>query len=228
MRTPVPPEELQNQSPPKKVTWKVLPGPILRSLVIVTATYTLTAAGMYFGMGGPDDLTKGIREISEEVESLGMILLFTAGYAMIPVLAYAVFLQEIREARDIAGPIREVREVGGCILWCILAFFFVHTGFWFGLPIIFLAFLSGWLNLIWAAVHIALARPGHRITMFIEYGATSFALLLFLGGYTEARFFPYGLLIVVAQAAMLTVVDWVCERFLVPSHALNKAVSKQG
>jgi hypothetical protein len=175
---------------------------VLKSLLIVTATYTLAIAGMHFGLGGPENLPEGSLVKSDGDASLGLVLIFTASHAVLPVFFYAFFLWLIpRDGR-----------VGGYIT----LFIYLHMGLWFGIPIIGLALISGWLNLIWAVVHVALARPGRRTFTFIEYGSTSLALFLFLTAYGEGPFFPSGLFLAVAQAAMLTIVDIVGERVLVP------------
>lgn len=74
---------------------------------------------------------------------------------------------------------------------------------WFGWPILVLACNTGWLTLGVAAVHIALARRAERTWVFVEYGATSLALLLLLVGFGGVQF-PWGLAIVFLQSLVLT------------------------
>lgn len=192
-------------------------GPVLKSLLIVTATYTLAVVGMYYGLGGPEKLTLDVNTNPDRDASLGMILMFTASHAVIPVFFYAVFLWSYREA-----PRRDVGAGG-----CTLRFIYLHMGLWFGVPIIGLAAKTGWLSLIWVVVHVALAQPGRRTFTFMEYGSTSVALFLFLSSYGKGTFFPEGLFIVIVQAAMLTIVDYFGEKVIVPSAVSDTPHSKQ-
>lgn len=85
-------------------------------------------------------------------------------------------------------------------------------GFWFwgwfalgvlyGLPVYVLASETGWLSLLGAAVHIVMAPRGTRMWTAIEYGSSSFCLMLFLLVY-ESGLFPLGLLALVFQVVVL-------------------------
>lgn len=85
-------------------------------------------------------------------------------------------------------------------------------GFWFqgwfvlgvvyGLPVYVLASETGWLSLLGAAVHLVLAPRGTRMWTAIEYGSSSFCLMLFLGIY-EIGLFPLGLLALAFQVVVL-------------------------
>ena len=87
-------------------------------------------------------------------------------------------------------------------------FVYLHIGLWYGIPAITLAFMTEWLTIPVAVIHIALAKKGTRIWVFLEYGSTSFALLLFLVVFSAEELFPVGLLVALFQILLLTLVDW--------------------
>jgi hypothetical protein len=62
-----------------------------------------------------------------------------------------------------------VRVFKAVIWWMIIG--------WFGLPIAALGWLTGWLSVLWAAVHLAVVGRDERAWTFLEYGSTSLALL---------------------------------------------------
>ena len=88
----------------------------------------------------------------------------TAFHLAIPLVVYVVYV------------LRDTRK-GGDLYGCLL---YLYTGAWFGVPIVELAARTGWVSLGAAAVHLFAARPGERHWVFVEYGSTSFALLLLL------------------------------------------------
>ena len=81
-------------------------------------------------------------------------------------------------------------------------------GLWYGFPSLALAWMTGWLTIPAAVIHIALARKGTRTWVFLEYGSTSFALLLFLVMFSGEKLLPNGILVVIFQIFLLTIVDW--------------------
>ena len=81
-------------------------------------------------------------------------------------------------------------------------------GLWYGAPSLALAWMTGWLTIPAAVIHIALARKGTRTWVFLEYGSTSFALLLFVMWFSGENLLPNGILVVIFQICLLTIIDW--------------------
>jgi hypothetical protein len=78
---------------------------------------------------------------------------------------------------------------------------------WFGLPMAALGWLTGWLSVAWAAVHLAFVRRDERAWTFLEYGSTSLALVLFIVCFSGLTLFPWGLAACVMQAMILSLLD---------------------
>ena len=68
--------------------------------------------------------------------------------------------------------------------------------------------MTGWYSLAWVFVHVLLAGRGQRRWAFLEHGSTSLALLLFLICFSGAGLFPIGVIVVLFQSLLLTVVEW--------------------
>ena len=68
--------------------------------------------------------------------------------------------------------------------------------------------MTGWLTIPAAVIHIALARKGTRTWVFLQYGSTSMALLLFVMMFSGENLLPNGILVVIFQIFLLTIVDW--------------------
>jgi len=158
--------------------------PFVWALVPLLITYCLAAVGSAYIDPPAIALTSGSSSAGPAV-SLVLVLLVTIIHAVAPVfgLGHAVYRS------------RNTERSGYYQL--------VLMGIWFGWPIIVLASHTGWLSLAAAAAHLALARRGERTWVFVEYGSTSLALVTFLVVFGN-RLFPWGLLVVLLQAPMLT------------------------
>lgn len=88
-----------------------------------------------------------------------------------------------------------MRTIGGWGGWVML-------GVVYGIPIWILAEQTGWLGLVGAAAHVTMARRGTHRWVAIEYGSSSFCLMLFLMTY-EGGLFPSGLFALAFQAGVL-------------------------
>ncbi len=136
--------------------------PFLRALVPVAVSYGLAAAGTFWW---PSDLLRSVKQDPlPPWIGLPVILLFTATHAVVPAFFYRPFVAVAQATR--------IRALG--------CFTYVHMGFWYGLPMLVLAAITGWLGLIGVVVHLALARRGTRTWVFFEYGSTAVSLLLLL------------------------------------------------
>jgi hypothetical protein len=178
--------------------------PFLRALVPVLITYCLAAAGT--AIIDPvkiDQRTIGLDTLLDDAgptESLLPALLLTIGIAVVPPFLCGAFVRGVR--REARSP-----TVGEC----------VALGVWFGFPIMILSLHAGWFCLLAVAAHLAMARGGERLWVFVEYGSTSFALLLFLAVFGD-RWYPWGLLVVLLQAPLLTLMAvWGRKLFVVES-----------
>ena len=87
-------------------------------------------------------------------------------------------------------------------------FIYLHMGIWYLSPMIGLALYTKSLAPAWMVLHILLAGRGNRTWVFLEYGSTAFALLLFVFFVSMANFYPQGLLVVAAQTGILTLANW--------------------
>ena len=179
----------------------------LRSFVPVAATYALAAIGLTWGN---DNLFARASEQISAWLGAGMVLLFTVTHAIVPVFFYRPFFGVMKAIRNSPG------SKGTAFLLGFSAFIHLHMGVWYGVPMVALAAMTGWLNLPWAATHVALARRGTRHWVFLEYGSTSLALLLFLVFFSGERLFPLGMLVVLFQSVLLTVMDWKGRELWIP------------
>ena len=50
--------------------------------------------------------------------------------------------------------------------------------------------------------------PGRRRWVFLEHGSTSMALLLFVVCFSGENIFPVGMIVVLLQSLLLTLVEW--------------------
>jgi len=188
------PEVLNGQeSPPSE-----LRASFLRSAVPVAATYASAAIGLALFGGGPLPALAVPPAVG-----VAVVVLFTLTHAVLPVFFYRRFL-------DTLGQFALAADAGGAnfIVRGMRGFVSLHMALWFGLPLLVLSYFTGWLSLLWAACHVALARHGRRAWVYLEYGSTSLAMLLFLVCFSGARLFPWGLVVVAIQSLLLTILDW--------------------
>lgn len=172
-------------------------GDLGRALPPVLVTYALAAAGCLYGLAVP--VQRG--DIPLPVGA-GVILLFTVTHAVGPVFFYRRFAPLTELTRYLPGSAgaAKVQRFAGCFLH-------VHMGFWYGVPTLALAAMTGGFSLLGFAVHWLLAPRGTRTWVFLQYGSTSFALLLFTAIFSPASVFPWGLAVVAFQSALLTVME---------------------
>ena len=188
-----------------KPNWQEIGSSFLRSLVPVGLTYSAALIGIeYFGVA---DMEFAPSNPPSGIVGLFVVPFFTLTHCVVPVFFYFLFVAAIQGMRQ------GVKSTG--MAPQMLAFFLVfsgfvylHMGIWFGVPAIVLAFFTGWLTIPVAIVHIALAKQGTRTFVFLEYGSTSFALLLFFVMFSMSEIFPLGLLVAFFQILLLTIVDW--------------------
>jgi hypothetical protein len=158
--------------------------PFARALVPVLITYCLAAVGTTY-IDPPVIAQSNEPGVEGPVIRLVLVLLVTIIYAVAPVFGFGYLVYRSRNSQP-----------GGCSQFLLM-------GVWFGWPILGLASHTGWLTLAAAVLHVALARREQRTWVFVEYGSTSLALLMFLVFFGN-QLFPWGLLVVLLQAPMLT------------------------
>jgi len=174
---------------------------LARTFLLVLVTYALAAMGLALnikplfnaGMNG------GIPPIMGAV----VVLLFTLSHAVVPVFFYSIFTTFIDAARK--HPSAQANPGG---LMIATGFFYLHFGCWYGLPILGLASVTGWLSLSWVLLDVLRAGNGQRRWTFLQHGSTSIALGLFVICFSGKNLFPVGILIVPLQALLLTVIEW--------------------
>lgn len=72
-----------------------------------------------------------------------------------------------------------------------------------GIPVLVLAAETSWLSLSGFLVHALMSPKGTRLWLSIEYGFSAFCLLTFRAFYQDVALFPWGLPVLVFQAAVL-------------------------
>lgn len=152
----------------------------LHAALPAVVTYALAAVGLRLT---GTTLGEGVGDPLTAFEALGTVTIFTACYGF-----------------GVAGLFG--------LAWRLVR----GLGFWFwgwftlgavyGLPVYVLASETGWLSLLGAAVHLVMAPRGTRMWTAIEYGSSSFCLMLFLMVY-EGGLFPLGLLALAFQVVVL-------------------------
>ncbi|MBW3543921.1 MAG: hypothetical protein KY476_27040, partial [Planctomycetes bacterium] len=182
----------------------------LRSFGPVAATYAAAAVGMVWGVQNP---FAGAAAQIPPALGVFVVLLFTLTHAVVPVFFYRPFFAALPHlTAHQAG-------AGKAFGHGVSAFIYFHMGFWYGMPMLALAAMTGWISLAVAAAHVALARRGTRHWVFLEYGSTSLALLLFLVCFSGQHLFPWGIAVIVFQSLLLTVMDWKGRKLWIPTEA---------
>ena len=185
--------------------WPAIGKSFLRSLVPVALTYSATIAGIkYFGAVDADFA------VDQNIGIFGLLIvpLFTLSHAVVPVFFYRIFFGAIGLMRSQFSQTTHRPLNLTVFIWAFSGFVYLHMGLWFGIPTIALAFLTGWLTIPAAAVHMLFAPKGSKVWVFLEYGSTSFALLLFVVFYSGENLFPFGVFVVLFQILLLTIIDW--------------------
>ena len=170
-------------------------GPLLQALVVVLSTYGLTTLGIL--RDSEDLLSEGRLDGGP---ATGLVILFTFTHAIIPMFFYWMFLSPLKGKQGKSIP------QGGRFL--VMGFIYLHMGIWYLSPMIGLALYTKSLAPAWMILHILLARRGNRTWVFLQYGSTAFALLLFVFFVSMTNFYPQGLLVVVSQTGLLTLANW--------------------
>lgn len=185
-----------------KLDWSEIGASFLRSLVPVGVTYSAALIGIQYYSGERFEF-----ESPAGLAGLLIVPLFTLTHCVVPVFFYFIFVSAIHGMKKNmrAGAANPAMLVPFLLF---SGFIYLHIGLWYGIPAIALAFMTEWLTIPVAVIHIALAKKGTRTWVFLEYGSTSFALLLFLLVFSAEELFPVGLLVALFQILLLTLVDW--------------------
>ena len=185
-----------------KLDWSEIGASFLRSLVPVGVTYSAALIGIQYYSGERFEF-----ESPAGLAGLLIVPLFTLTHCVVPVFFYFIFVSAIHGMKKKlrAGAANPAMLVPFLLF---SGFIYLHIGLWYGIPAIALAFMTEWLTIPVAVIHIALAKKGTRTWVFLEYGSTSFALLLFLLVFSAEELFPVGLLVALFQILLLTLVDW--------------------
>ena len=179
---------------------------LLRAVLVVVPTYCAAVCGLKLGLvqpfGGEDGF--GVPAL------LGAFIVpvFTFTHGVVPVFFYRVFtgvLDSFTQAKKTAA---DNRLHSSPVMAIFSGFTYLHMGIWYGVPMIFLAALTGWLSLPWGLLHVLLAGHGRRRWVFLEHGSTSMALLLFVVCFSGSNLFPVGVIVALFQALLLTLVEW--------------------
>ena len=151
---------------------------VLATVAPAVVTYVTSAVGLYFTDFTLVELDAGSPGI---LGAAFGVMLFTLSYAVVPVgMGYAW-------SSD-----RELGFMG----WVGLAGLL-------GIPVLILAAETSWLSLVGFLVHALMSPKGTRLWLSIEYGFSAFCLLTFRAFYQDVALFPWGLPVLVLQAAVL-------------------------
>ena len=169
------------------------------ALLVVVPTYCLAAWGAsrgstapFGGAGGPS---------VPPLLGAFVAILFTVSHGVVPVFFYRVFANAEKSMHEQAGGFHPARAL-------FSGFRLLHMGIWYGAPMIILGVMTGWYSLGWTVFHVLFARSGWKQWVFLEHGSTAMALLLFLVLFSGTPLFPIGIVVVIFQALLLTLVEW--------------------
>ncbi len=177
-----------------------------KALQVVVPTYCLSALGLIFGLKplftGPDN-----SDISLFMGTV-MVGVFTFTHGVAPMFVYRLFVDGLNlfGTSDSGTQSNQLRAEPLARL--LSGFSCLHMIVWYGSPILVLAALASWLPLVWALPHILLAGRGRRWWLLLQHGSTSIALVLFVLFFSGRHLFPLGVLVVLFQSLLLTVVEW--------------------
>jgi hypothetical protein len=174
---------------------------LARTFLLVLVTYALAALGLALNI--KPLFNAGINAGIHPIVGAVVVLLFTLTHAVVPVFFYSIFASVIDAAKKHSSA---QANPGGLLI--ASGFFYLHFGCWYGLPILGLASLTGWLSLSWVLLDVLRAGSGQRRWAFLQHGSTSIALVLFVICFSGKNLFPVGILIVPLQALLLTVIEW--------------------
>lgn len=172
---------------------------LLRSFMLVLITYALSAFGLALNV--TPLFNPGINGDIPVLVGIVVASLFTLSHAVVPAFFYRIFFSVL----DAIKESKEKVNSGGLLFFS--GFIYLHIGFWYGIPILGLAALTGWLNLAWVAIDVLRAGRGRRHWAFLQHGSTSIALVLFLTLFSGTNLFPMGIVVVLFQALLLTVLE---------------------
>ena len=170
-------------------------GPLLQALLVVLSTYGLTMLGIlrdFEDVVNPNRLAGG--------KAAGLVVVFTLTHAIIPMFFYRMFLSPLHG--------KQGKSIPQGARFLVTGFIYLHMGIWYLSPVVGLALCTSSLAPAWMILHMVLAKRGNRTWVFLQYGSTAFALLLFLFFVSMTQFYPRGLLVVVFQTGLLTLANW--------------------
>ena len=171
-------------------------GALLQALLVVLSTYGLTMLSI---VSDSEQVVSENRLTGGFTAGL-VVIAFTLTHAIIPMFSYWWFLSPLRGKQGKSIP-RGARSL-------VMGFIYLHMGIWYLSPMIGLAFYTRSLAPAWMVLHLVLAKRGNRTWVFLQYGSTAFALLLFVFCVSMTNFYPQGLLVVVFQTGLLTLANW--------------------
>jgi hypothetical protein len=179
---------------------------LFRALQVVVPTYCLSVIGLALGkaprFGGEDGFGMPV------VLGLFIVPMFTLTHGVVPVFFYRIFTRGVESVLAAMKTRQGERLSLKNPLRFLYGFVHLQMGFWYGVPIVALAALTGWLSLGWGVLHVLLAGTGRRRWVFLEHGSTSMALLLFVVCFSGENIFPVGVIVVLLQSLLLTLVEW--------------------
>lgn len=189
-----------------KFEWPEIRKSFLRSLVPVGLTYSAALIGIEYFSGFQIEM-----DGDNETRLIGLfaVPLLTLTHSVLPAFLYFPFFAVIHAMKKRLNSAGSIPAMFASFLVFLFfsGFCYLHLGFWFGVPTIVLGFITDWLTIPVAIIHVALAKKGTRTWGYLEYGSTSFALLLFVF-FFSADIFPIGFLVAMFQIMLLTIVDW--------------------
>lgn len=197
--------ELAVHSSPRTVQGSIRRS-LARALQVVVPTYCLSALGLAFGLK-PLFVLPHTTSVSVLI-GVCIVPLLTFTHGVAPIFAYKFFIDGLNLFAEKIDADRSKRRLTSPMLWLMSGFGYLHMAVWYGGPIIVLALLCGWISVAWGISHVLLAGHGHRWWVFLQHGSTSMALVLFVLCFSGDQLFPVGILVVLFQSLLLTIVEW--------------------
>lgn len=176
------------------------------ALWVVVPTYCLSALGLAFTVQ-PLFSLPGDAGISALLGAV-IVVMFTLTHGVVPVFFYRFFVRALQVVTRRMESARDDWPRPNPLPRLVSGFVHVHMVVWFGAPMILLGMLSGWISLAWGLLHVLLAARDRRRWIFLEYGSTSMALVLFILFFSGKTLLPLGILVVLFQSGLLTIVEW--------------------
>ncbi len=185
---------------------------VFNAMLVVVPTYLLAAYGILSTSNS--ELANAANTIPPIVGAF-VTVLFTLTHGVVPVFFYRLFVGGIEAVKSTSG-----KSNPGMLI--ATGFTILHMTIWYGGPILGLASMTNWYSIGWVALHVIFAGKHRRQWAYLEHGSTSMALFLFLVMFSKDNLYPIGIVVVIFQSLLLTIVEWKGKRLWIKSDKAEK------